>query len=87
MPSQVVAISGWMPPWFQANVLVGGVVGTVMHGELQFAAPREQEVVGLREHRQRRRPLRVGRDHVQRLHSDRVGEGCGDVLGVTRCRG
>jgi hypothetical protein len=30
-----VAISGWMPPWFQANVFVGGVVGTVMHGELQ----------------------------------------------------
>ena len=27
MPSQVVAISGWMPPWFHANVDVGGVVG------------------------------------------------------------
>ena len=38
MPSQVVAISGWMPPWFHANVAVGGVVGTVMHGEVQFGA-------------------------------------------------
>ena len=31
MPAQVVAISGCRPPWFHANVLVGGVVGTVMH--------------------------------------------------------
>jgi len=39
MPSHVVAISGWMPPWFHANVFVGGVVGTVMQGESQFTAP------------------------------------------------
>ncbi len=39
MPSQVVAISGWMPPWFHAKVFVGGVVGTVMQGDVQFAAP------------------------------------------------
>ena len=38
-PSHVVAISGWIPPWFHANVEVGGVVGTVMHGVLQFGAP------------------------------------------------
>ena len=30
IPSQVVPISGWMPPWFQANVLVGGVVGGIL---------------------------------------------------------
>ena len=36
MPSHVVAISGWMPPWFHANV--GGVVGTVMHGVAEFGA-------------------------------------------------
>ena len=26
MPTQVVATSGWTPPWFHANVLAGGVV-------------------------------------------------------------
>ncbi len=38
MPSHVFAISGWMPPWFQANELLP-CGGMKMHGCVQFAAP------------------------------------------------
>ena len=40
---------------------------------------RRHEEVGVAEQRERRRALRVGGDHVQRLLLHRIGKGLGDV--------
>ena len=68
-PTQVLPISCWMSPWFQAKP-------GVTHWSLTPRARAEslEEEVRVAEVDEGRRAVRVAVDHVQRLQLDRVGQ-------------
>src|SRR5260221_718825 len=43
----------------------------------------KKEVIGIGEHRERRRPRRIGSDHMQQFHLHRIGQEFSERVGVT----
>ena len=80
-PSQVLAISGWMSPWFQAN-------GRVDAGHARARREVGQEVVRVGEVGEGRVPVRIaGRVHVEELHLGLVGHRDHQRCRSLRCTG